>query len=170
MLNEIKAVLLFPIQPASLVTRQSHWGYDWWSTTCDLKILRGLRWSLKGRWPSYDGLVDLWTGFRWPVNDRGYLYDHFNDFGPGEVFNWCMHQIPLHNQLVFYQSATGRRWFSVVCDQSLMVRDFRMMVFSILAQTLGVRLVRDQSPISRQPVAHRWATIRTNWRDCKDLS
>ena len=50
--------------------------------------------------------------------------------------------------------ATGRRWFSVVCDQSFTVCNCRMMVFSILAQTLRVRLVHDQSATSRPPVAN----------------
>ena len=71
-----------------------------------------------------------------------------------------MHQIPLYDHqmvverlsVVFYRSATGRRWFSVVCDQSFTVRDCHTMVFSILAQTLGVRLVRDQSVTSHPPV------------------
>ena len=69
-----------------------------------------------------------------------------------------MHQIPLHDQLVFYRSATGRRWFSVVCDQSFTVRDCRTMVFSILAQTLGVRLVHDQLATSCPPVANQSPT------------
>ena len=137
---------------------QSHWGYNRWATTCDLKILGGLRWSLKGRRPSYDGLVNLRTGFCWPVTDRGHLYDYFNDFGRApNTSPWPVGLLSVSNWL-----ATGRRWFSLVCNQSFMVRD--------IGGKTGPWPVGNQSPTCRQPVAHKWATISTNWRDCKDLS
>ena len=65
---------------------------------------------------SCDHLVDLRTGFRWPVTDPGPFYDHFNDFGHGEVF-WCMHQIPRYDRAVLGRSCLvfyGWRWSLIV--------------------------------------------------------
>ena len=64
----------------------------------------------------------------------------------------------MHDQLALYLSATCRRWFSVVCDQSFTVRDCSTMVFSILAQTLRVRLVCDQPATNRPPVGNQSPT------------
>ena len=70
------------------------------------------------------------------MTDPGPLYDHFNNFGLGEVFGACtmVYQRPLHDCsvvgrscLVFYRSATGRRW-------AAMVGDSRTMVFSGLCK------------------------------------
>ena len=91
------------------------------------------------------------------MTDRGHCYTHFNDFGHGEVFGACNKYLSTTSW-----SFIGRRlvgdWFSVVCDRSVMVCDCRTMVFSILAKTLRIRLVCDQSVTSRPPVANQSPT------------
>ena len=51
------------IKESTGVIGQSHWGYDRWATTFNLKIISGLRWSLKGSRPSYDGQCRFWWFF-----------------------------------------------------------------------------------------------------------
>ena len=97
------------------------------------------RWSSEGCRPSCDGPADLRTCYCWPGTDLGPL---------------CNQMVVERLSVVFY----GLWWFSVVCDQSFTVGDCRMMVFSILAQTLGVRLVHDQSATSCPPVANQSPT------------
>ena len=52
------------------------------------------------------------------MTDPGPLYDDLLPFGRGD------NQMVVEKlSIVFYRSATGRRWFSKVCDQSFMVSD-----------------------------------------------
>ena len=115
---------------------QSHWGSDRWATTCNLKILGSLWWSLKGRRPSYDGHWRFW----WSL---GVSTTTLRAFG----HIWCM--------------PSGHR--EVVCSRRL-VGDCRMMVFrgrrKVVVFSSRRPLVsatgrRPRSPTSQQPVANR---------------
>ena len=86
-------------------------------------------WSLKGRQPSYDGLVDLRTGFHWPVTDRVHLYDHFNDFGCGCTKDLSTTSLSFIGQrLVSNWSATG---------EQLVADGFQWYAISLLRSMLG---------------------------------
>ena len=87
--------------------RQSHWGYDWCATTYNLLILGGLRWSLKGHRPSYDGHCRFW----WSLGVSATL---LQPFGHREVFGACSKFLSTTkwSQTGPMQSAAGRRLVS----------------------------------------------------------
>ena len=74
---------------------------------------------------------------RLPVTDLGPLYDHFNNFGRGDVFGACTKDLDPYNRsvvgrscLVFYRSATGHRWSAMVGNSLTIVFSGLHKVFS----------------------------------------